>query len=50
MVPADPPQPIVWTGSPKVSIACSFTIMAVSADVTSLQFCEYTLNVADASA
>jgi hypothetical protein len=50
MVPAEPPQPMVKCGAPYASMKCSLTIIAVSAEVTSLQLLAKTLKVALATA
>jgi hypothetical protein len=46
MAPPEPPSPMVWTGSPHVSITCSETMAMVSADTMSLQSTWNVLNVA----
>ncbi len=50
MLPPEQNHPIVYRGTPNVSMKCSFTIITVSADVTKLQFWPSTLSVDDATA
>jgi hypothetical protein len=50
MAPPEPPQPIVWATGPYVSMKCSLTIIAASAEMIGLQLLSSTFRVEEATA